>query len=387
MAQLKTILIMRNDLSANWLAHADYVLKRGEFGVEFTENGIAKIKIGDGITQWSSLPYFSDPNANYVLGDGKSISIDANGIASIFGFADAETGAQPRKKADGSIEWIKPDTTTVEGIQTAIKGLESDMAAAQETINAIGADVAAAKTDIDTLNATVSGMYSKEEVDGLVTKVYRMMGSKGTYADLPTEGNVVGDVWNIISADPSNDIEAGENVVWNGEAWDQLGGTIDLSAYSTTEIIDEKIEAAKVIKGVSDELQISDDEKILSVLKVSVSKVDGLQTLLDGKIDKVDGMGLSTNDLTDELVQKINESAPNVIEIVKVGGVALPVTDKAVDIPLATAESAGVVKSASGENKVAVAGDGTMGVAAVNVNILTQTDGEELILYGGTSSN
>nr|DAP41093.1 MAG TPA: hypothetical protein [Caudoviricetes sp.] len=29
----------------------------------------------------------------------------------------------------------------------------------------------------------------------------RYKGSKDTYADLPTEGNVIGDVWNITTAD------------------------------------------------------------------------------------------------------------------------------------------------------------------------------------------
>ncbi len=57
-----------------------------------------------------------------VLGDGKSISI-VDGTVSLVGFDAAETGAQPRKKkSDGTIEWIKPDTTTVEGLQTAVEG-------------------------------------------------------------------------------------------------------------------------------------------------------------------------------------------------------------------------------------------------------------------------
>lgn len=59
------------------------------------------------------------------LGDDKSIKVDAaTGKISILGVDTAETGAQPVKQADGSIKWIKPDTTTVEGLSKAIENLE-----------------------------------------------------------------------------------------------------------------------------------------------------------------------------------------------------------------------------------------------------------------------
>lgn len=52
-------------------------------------------------------------------------------------------------------------------------------------------------------------------------------------------------------------------------------------------------------------------------------------------------------------------------------------------IAIATEEKAGIVKSATGDNKVSVAADGTMSVNTVNVDSLTQTEGQELILNGG----
>lgn len=59
------------------------------------------------------------------LGDDKSIKVDAaTGKISILGVDTAETGAQPVKQADGSIKWIKPDTTTVEGLSKAVENLE-----------------------------------------------------------------------------------------------------------------------------------------------------------------------------------------------------------------------------------------------------------------------
>lgn len=60
-------------------------------------------------------------------------------------------------------------------------------------------------------------------------------GSKDTYADLPTTGNKKGDVWNIVNADASHGVNAGDNVAWNGTTWDVLAGTMDLSAYMLAE--------------------------------------------------------------------------------------------------------------------------------------------------------
>ena len=65
-----------------------------------------------------------------------------------------------------------------------------------------------------------------------LTTVYRYKGSVATYADLPTTGRKVGDVWNVETADPDHGIKAGDNVAWDGAQWDILGGNHDLSGYA-----------------------------------------------------------------------------------------------------------------------------------------------------------
>lgn len=57
------------------------VLKEGELGIEFPDTGIGtglcKFKIGDGETQWSSLPYAFDANAaTAIYGGGVTVSHD-----------------------------------------------------------------------------------------------------------------------------------------------------------------------------------------------------------------------------------------------------------------------------------------------------------------------
>lgn len=65
-----------------------------------------------------------------------------------------------------------------------------------------------------------------------LTKVYRYKGRVATYADLPTSGRRIGDVYNVETADPDHGIKAGDNVAWVGAQWDNFGGNYDLSGYA-----------------------------------------------------------------------------------------------------------------------------------------------------------
>ena len=75
----------------------------------------------------------------------------------------------------------------------------------------------------------------------------------------------------------------------------------------------------------------------------------------------------------------------NVLEGVKVNGVALAITDKIVDIPAATVDKFGVVKL--GNEFQTNAESGVLEVKELNVNKLVQTDGDVLILNGGLAGD
>ena len=83
--------------------------------------------------------------------------------------------------------------------------------------------------------ATANSTYAKKSD---ITNIYKFKGTKTNYTDLPTTNRVTGDVWNITTADAEHGIKAGDNVAWNGTAWDNLSGTVDLSAYATTSTTD-----------------------------------------------------------------------------------------------------------------------------------------------------
>lgn len=333
----------------------------------------------------------------------------AEGKLDIIGFAGAVAGAQAVKGADGKISWVKPDTTTVEGLTTTVTQLSN-------TVNGYtdGEGVAheGLGTKVSTLETKVANTYTKAEVDNKVSAVMRYKGSKDTYADLPAEGNAIGDVWNIATADTAQGIKAGDNVAWNGTGWDVLGGAVDLSGYATKTDLNDKVDKvegsrlitaaegeklAKIEAGAqvnkiesvaAGELAISEDKE-LSIVAIAQNKVTGLDTALAGKVNVETGKGLSSNDYTDDEKTKLGgieaNAQVNVLDVVKVNGTALPIVKKAVDIPLATAEALGVVKGSADENKIAIGEDGTMEVNSLNVNKLAQTAGDTLILNGGTS--
>ena len=74
--------------------------------------------------------------------------------------------------------------------------------------------------------------YNKSQVDSKFTSVYIFKGSVDTIEDLPTEGNVIGDVWNV----RKNDI----NYAWTSEGWDALGGTVELASLTANGLMSKE---------------------------------------------------------------------------------------------------------------------------------------------------
>lgn len=64
--------------------------------------------------------------------------------------------------------------------------------------------------------------YNKSQVDSKFTSVYIFKGSVDSIEDLPTEGNIIGDVWNVRRSDT--------NYAWTSEGWDALGGIAELAS-------------------------------------------------------------------------------------------------------------------------------------------------------------
>ena len=192
-------------------------------------------------------------------------------------------------------------------------------------------------------------------------------------------------------------------------------------------------EAEKNVIASVDEGQFAiDGDRKLTLLDIAMGKVTGLSDALDGKANKgttlaeygitdaytktetetrlqevLDGLSdtsetaasvaqaletykTSNDQRVDTIEGKLSGIAEgaqvNILEAIKINGVAQAITDKAVNIPIATDTLLGVVMGSDAENKIAIAEDGTMEINSLNVNKLVQTDGEALVLNGGSAN-
>lgn len=104
--------------------------------------------------------------------------------------------------------------------------------------------------------------YNKSQVDSKFTSVYIFKGSVDTIEDLPTEGNVIGDVWNVCKNDT--------NYAWTSEGWDALGGTAELASLTANGLM-SKEDFAK-LQGIEAGAQVNKIETITK--RVLLNAVD-----------------------------------------------------------------------------------------------------------------
>lgn len=478
------------------------------------ENGEAKMYI---IQPDKSL---KEVGGNILINE-KVFLKDANGKLDLVGFADAVAGAQLTKGEDGNLKWVKPDTTTVEGLSTAVESLKTTVGGADsglvKDVNDLktavgGADSGLTKKVADletsvadnttniaknagdiatnagniTQNAGEIAAVKKDladnydtsaEVDAKIaakiSSTYKAAGSVA-FAALPTLAAAIeGNVYNISDEFTTTEdfveaagtkYPAGTNIVCIkvGEAykWDVLAGFVDLSAYETadaagakyatkTELTDglagkvsvvagkglstedytseDKTKLAgiatgaqvNVIDAVSDEFEINAEGKVLGVKGIASSKITGLDTSLEGKVDKVIGSSLvpdgditklqglaniksvASGELqiseTGELgvsaidaskVTGLSNALNGKISGVKVNGVELtPDAEKKVDISLAATDSVGLIKGAKADsvNSVVIDENGIGSVKKVDMAILEPNAEVTFVLNGGNA--
>ena len=220
-------------------------------------------------------------------------------------------GLQPRIDAEGNIAWYEPNPTTIEGVQDQVTGIQGDVEQAQKDIDAVEENLVKAEEKIDSINDTLYGTegeeavkglvdkvadlekhaddtdkeiadlwdavddtYTKEEVDGLVSGVFHYKGiHEGEYADLPSLTAKIGDVWQI----------GDKEYAWNGEAWIELGFTIDLSAYATKQYVDDEV------------------KKVQDAVDAAEERLDGHDTAIEGINGRLDGHDEAIADAEDRL--------------------------------------------------------------------------------------
>lgn len=126
----------------------------------------------------------------------------------------------------------------IDQINKALEDLDKDLT--MYLTKAEAAATYATQTEVTQLSRAL------EEVEAKVSSVYRFRGSVATYNDLPTEGNVQGDVWNVE--------DTGANYAWDGTKWDKLSETIDLTPYLTKEDAADTYATITTVNGKQDAL-------------------------------------------------------------------------------------------------------------------------------------
>ena len=349
MATLKTRIALRNDTTAKWQEHSDVVLLKGEIGIEFEESGNVKMKVGDGVNSWGNLDYFGgEPTEEPAV-----ITVDTNVFSftdktlKLLGFEEAPVGTYLTKKADGTIDWVTIDNSTVESLQNTVSEL-ADIVAGKANANEVytkdEADlaIAAAVSAVDHLKREIVGSvqiiehFKNNPSEAVVNTIY-MLKSNVNGADQyqefmrfdTTDGAVVFEQIGDTSVDLTNYV-TNDNLadVVNGltskEAYNELAAMVSNKidkVYSVDETTGEQIPwtlLSPTDKSKLDSLVLSEDGSVGISGTVNASKVEGLADWITSQRDVVPGL-LPTNYL-EKLESVENNAQENTIETVIVNG-------------------------------------------------------------------
>ena len=282
--------------------------------------------------------------------------------------------------------------------------------------------------EIDALETSLTNVYTKTETDSAIAAAIAAVDhlSREIVETLPENANE--NVIYMVRREGGTDQDVYNEYMYINGAWEIIGDTsVDLTGYAKTEDI--------LVKSVSSDFTVTGDGQLTfkagaapeingsNISDIAISNVDGLEAALNSKVAAEEGKSLVSNTLITKLenlaeiksvsgeftltngelsvnaiaadkitglpdaltdIATLKGAQSSYVKSVAINGTALTLSaEQGVNIPVATDSVLGVVKSASGDNKVAVAADGTMSVASVNITSLSQNEGEWLEINGG----
>lgn len=325
---IKMQIQFRRDTTANWETYKDMIPAAGEpcFDLE-----LGTLKIGDGIKSYGELEYIG--SGVTVSADGKSIVLDDD-VFKLSGFDAAEVGAQPRKNADGFIEWVVPSTETLDGLQIAVDALQEDVSTLQSIVGIAEGEVGATLLDrVHALEAGVDILNGDKNTDGSVRKI-------------------VNDEINLFAGQISDD------------------GTVNTLKELINYVANHGGELETIVGDIS----------TLQTLVGSEPVADQISNAVSGKVDAEEGKSLVADSLIAKLESISEDALDSKIESISVGGTLLDIVEKGVNIPIATSDTLGVVK---GSDEIDVADDGTLTIKSINFSKIVQEENMEIVLSGG----
>lgn len=177
---------------------------------------------------------------------GSNLSISADGVLSATqGAVDLSPYA---KKATTLAGYGITDAKISNGIITlgaaSIKPLTAHQSLADYAKTADIASTYATKASVPTKTSQIANDSNFVSSDTLknyalksdVASAVLYKGSVDNYSDLPSTGVQVGWMYNIVNADQTHEINAGDNVVYNGNTWDNYNGLITIDSATDGDI-------------------------------------------------------------------------------------------------------------------------------------------------------
>lgn len=364
---------------------------------------------------------------------GARLQKTATGVAWV---SPTEGGGMTDEDVKNSITRLTQDVTDLGSNINAVKDIVGEKSTEEGVassgligrVEALETQDGVLTSEIGTLKTSLTNVYTKKQTDNAIAAAIAAVDhlSREIVEALPENANE-----NVIYMVPRGG-GTGQDVyneyMYINGAWEIIGDTsVDLTGYAKKEDI--------VVKSVSSDFTVTEAGQLAlnaaaapeingsNISNIAISNVVDLQAALDSKVAAEEGKSLVSNTLitklenlaeiksvSDEFTLTNGELSVNAIAADKITGLPDALTDIAtlkgaqssyvksvsvngtalelsaeqgVNIPVATDSVLGVVKSASGDNKVVVATDGTMSVASVNITSLSQNEGEWLEINGG----
>lgn len=259
MAVIKTVFQFRRSTTEEWLKNKDVIPAPGEPCFDLTAH---TLKIGDGTLTYENLPTIGGVELK-VEADGQSIVLEDN-IFRLTGFKAAEVGAQPRKGENGELEWIVPSTETVEGLQSAIADLQSDVKTVQTTVEEIKEIVTPSTEGAASLLDRVQSLEHKMDGNGEGTVDEKIDTKIEAFAaTLTPDDGKVNTLLELIdyveshgkeAINMANDISELKGLVGITSVADQIASAGHITKIEAQETLLSKVQAAVALKHVKYEI-------------------------------------------------------------------------------------------------------------------------------------
>ena len=409
---------LKYDTYENWTTN-NPVLKAGEIAIvvvpaeagAVVQEPAVLLKAGDGTSDFNTLSFLSGKAAD-VYNWAKAATKPSYTADEITGLADYIAGEI--EDTDTQYQIVMDDSNDhLLKLQSKPKG-GSWTDAGSITLPDDSYNDTAITGRVSALETLVGNTAVATQIATAISALSDVYDTKGAAAQALTDAKAYADGKDEAIAAAQSAAEAAqgdvdalaEDVQANTAAIATLNGTGAGSvqkqvADAVAQIVAEAPEAYDTLKEISDWISshAGDASEMNSAIQQNTADIGELETAVAGKVDKIEGKQLSTNDYTTEEKNKLAGVAAgaqaNVIETVQVNGSPVSPIGKTVNISVPTGALASKSEVAESDlasalaNKInAKADDSALAAIAKsgNINDLVQTSGDVIVFNCGTSS-